>query len=545
MNTFFKNKVAFKLSISLAVIAFAMGCSRKDSSTESSSSGGQTGFEVTPPATNDPTQGNNPGTNPGTNPGNPTNPDDEFENQYVVVLNGGAAYTQGQQLTLAIEAPVTVKSIKVGQTRDCSDGTVENIKPEVTKPVFKRNAVNLVSTQFISFSGKVLACVVKSITQDDQGPDVLISQYPLANLEEGANAEIKYSVSDVSPIKEVNCSLNDVVKPCASGDAAVKLTTMTEGSYTFKVTAKDIHGFTSEKSVSWKVVNSYKKVHQSVDIKNERKVDILMVIDNSTSMEYEQQSMAKRVGNMLKVIKDLDWQIAVTTTDPRNVNLGDGRLIPIYPGNLGLFLKSSMDMNEAQTNLGMTLQRPEQGSGSEQPINATYRFIERALGKDTAYKKFFRDNSNFAVIVISDEDESDNQFRNDPKNLINLVSTSFNQQKVFTWHSIITKPGDAVCRKTNGAAYGERLARFSEMTGGIVGSVCEADYASQVTGIANGIVNMSKSISLTCEALKQYPIVVKKDGVVYTKPYVQEGINLKFADFLEAGNYEVEYTCLK
>lgn len=543
MNTFSTNEIKTKFLFCALITLIAAGCQKGSVSTESSTGGnGDTGFQVTPPTPTDPNQGNNPGTDPGTNPDG----DDGSENQYVVVLNDGAAYTHGQQLKLAITAPVSVKSIKVGQNQDCSDGTAESLKPEVLKPVFKRNAMNVVSTQFISFSGKILACVVKSILQDDQGPDVIISQYPLTNLEEGATADLKYSVNDASGVKEVNCSLNDTIKPCASGEGVVKITAMTEGSYTFRVSAKDNFGYVSEKSVSWKVLSSVKKVNQLVEIKNDRKVDILMVVDNSTSMEYEQQSMAKRVGNMLAVLKGLDWQIAVTTTDPRNVTLGDGRLIPIYPGNSGVLLKSStMSDDEAQSKLGMTLQRPEKGSGLEQPINATYRFIERALGKSSAYKKFFREGSNFAVIVISDEDESDNLFRNDPKNLINLVSTSFNHQKVFSWHSIITKPGDAACKKTYGATYGERLARFSEMTGGIVGSVCEADYASQVTGIANGIVNMSKSISLTCEALKQYPIVIKKDGVVYNKAFVQEGMNLKFNDFLEAGNYSVDYTCLK
>lgn len=518
-------------------------CSKNSSSIENSNvPSGNTGFDVTPPSPDDSSSDQEPiGQNPDTDPNNGGS-----ENEYRFILNGGASYTHGQQLEFSLAAPVAIGFMKIGQTADCRDGVVENFKSSFSKPIFKRNAFNTVSIQFISFTGAMGACMVKTILQDDQGPDVLISQYPMTDLQEGSNADLKYTVQDISAVKEVTCSLNNISKPCAAHEGVVKITAMTEGDYTFKVTAKDAFGFSSEKNVSWKVLGSYKKINQLVEIKNDRKVDILMIIDNSVSMEYEQKSMAKRVGNMLSVLKGLDWQIAVTTTDPRNVNLGDGRLIPIYGLNGDLILKSStLSDTDAQLKLGMTIQRPEQGSALEQPINATYRFIERALGKDSAYRKFFREGSNFAAIVISDEDESDNQFRNDPANLMKLISSSFNQQKVFTWHSIITKPGDQACKKTYGATFGERLAKFSEMTGGLIGSVCEADYAAQMTGIANGIVGMNKKITLTCEALAHHPIVIKKDGQPYTKNFVQEGLNLKFNEVLEPGNYSIDYTCLK
>lgn len=537
-----KKKLILHFLQLLLMTAVITGCSRNSSSTTSSDDPSEnTGFEVTPPAPEPVTPTQPIGQDPGTDPSHGGS-----ENQYVVVLNGGASYTHGQQLDFALQAPMATGFIKIGQTSDCSDGVVENFKSSFSKPIFKRNAVNTVSVQFISFTGAIGACMVKTILQDDQGPDIVINQYPMTDLPEGSNTELKYSIHDISALKEANCTLNNISKPCTSGEGLVKITAMSEGDYTFKVTAKDFFGFSSEKSVSWKVLSSYKKVNQLVEIKDDRKVDILMIIDNSASMEYEQKSMAKRVGNMLGVLKGLDWQIAVTTTDPRNVNLGDGRLIPIYGANGDLILKSSTISDaDAQSKLGMTIQRPEQGSASEQPINATYRFIERALGKDSAYRKFFRDGSNFAAIVISDEDESDNQFRNDPNNLMKLISSSFNQQKVFSWHSIITKPGDQECKKTYGATFGERLAKFSEMTGGLIGSVCEADYASQMTGIANGIVSMNKKITLTCEALKQLPIVVEKDGKPYNKNFVQEGLNLKFDDILEPGNYSINYSCLK
>src|SRR5690606_34653408 len=96
-----------------------------------------------------------------------------------------------------------------------------------------------------------------------------------------------------------------------------------------------------------------------------RKVDVLIVIDNSGSMEYEQRNMAQRVRNFISILRGLDWQIGVTTTDPRNVTLGDGRLVPIHGTKNQYIFDSAMDEDQAQNLLGLTLQRPETGSGTE------------------------------------------------------------------------------------------------------------------------------------------------------------------------------------
>src|SRR5690606_4781259 len=121
--------------------------------------------------------------------------------------------------------------------------------------------------------------------------------------------------------------------------------------------------------------------------------DILIVIDNSGSMEYEQRNMAQRVSNFLSILQGLDWRIAVTTTDPTSTSktnsdktqpskVSDGLFLPIAGLNNQFYIDSTMNPVEAQTRLGNTLQRPETGSGSEQAINATYRVIERGYGPD-------------------------------------------------------------------------------------------------------------------------------------------------------------------
>ena len=66
-------------------------------------------------------------------------------------------------------------------------------------------------------------------------------------------------------------------------------------------------------------------------------IDILFVVDNSSSMAKEHRSLASQFKNFLNDIKDLDYHIAVTTTDisaspenpVRNAPYQDGRFISI------------------------------------------------------------------------------------------------------------------------------------------------------------------------------------------------------------------------
>lgn len=438
--------------------------------------------------------------------------------------------------------------IKVGWSPTCSDGTWQTITAEKTITIPQKNAKQTMSVQVSDYDYVYERCFKVDIIQDNAGPEINFKHYPDPVLAEGATPYIEYAITDLSPIVSATCQLNGIEKPCAAGGPhIINFTAMPEGSYQFTVTATDDFGFTSMSSVSWEVTSTTKAVTQRFSMNDYRKVDVLMIIDNSGSMEYEQQSMASRTSNLLSVLSGLDWQIGITTTDPRNVTLGDGRLIQLKNTQNQYILNSSMNAAEAQQKLSQTLQRSEIGSGSEQPIYATYRAIERSLdaANNPYHRQLIRDNAHFAAVVISDEDESDNRAKNDAHNLLSLIQTSFGGQKNFSFHSIITKPGDTACRNSHGAVYGDRLNALSLLTGGVVGSVCEADYTPQVVGIANGIRNLLKTMTLSCEPLSGYPVTVTLDGVAYPQPFVIEGVNMRFASELPPGQFEVKFRCLK
>ncbi len=308
-----------------------------------------------------------------------------------IIANNGVLRTKLDTVPVKIFPEYLTAEMKVGFTADCSDGAWEpyQLNKTVTLPVL--NADNIISVEFMDSEMQEGSCYTAHVIHDNLGPSIIFSRYPPASLEEGSSAELVYEVQDDAGVSRVFCSLNELEKNCAAGSNTVSITALPEGNYVFTVEARDRLGNVSTESVNFAAVSTTRRLTQSISIDAYRKVDILMVIDNSGSMQYEQQNMAQRTSNFLSVIHGLDWQIGVTTTDPRDIPLGDGRLIPIYGSNGQFILDTTTQESDAQFKLGMTLQRPETGSGTEEGIFAAYRAIERSLSNaNPAHQQLFR-----------------------------------------------------------------------------------------------------------------------------------------------------------
>ncbi|MDG0817675.1 hypothetical protein NWE73_14940 [Bdellovibrio sp. PAP01] len=288
------------------------------------------------------------------------------------------------------------------------------------------------------------------------------------------------------------------------------------------------------------------KMKQSFTVNSTQKIDILFVVDNSGSMEYEQQSMASRLNDFIQIVAGLDWRISVTTTDPKSSVYGDGNLVALHGSTNTFIMDSSMDQITAQNVLGQTIQRSETGSASEQGIYATRRAIERSIASTDVRKQFIRPDAALAVIVISDEDESAYNTKNSGKNLISYIDYQFSNRKAFTFNSIISRPGDTNCLNGEGKTEGYKYQELSKLTGGIIGDVCATDYSSQVKAIAKEINKTAKAITLSCAPvdLVNSPIVVTQNNQPVAN-FTVSGRNLVFADELAPGTYDVSFACAK
>ena len=290
------------------------------------------------------------------------------------------------------------------------------------------------------------------------------------------------------------------------------------------------------------------------------KVDILFVIDNSGSMALEQTKISRRFNNFINQIRGLDWHIAITTTDPGIYEQGagrspwgDGQLIPFSNGHY--YLSSSMNLGEVQRLFSENIKRNEEGSSEEKGIYATYRTLERAVtgktGMDIQIARFLRHDSAFAVVVVSDEDESPDFYsaKSDPDNLIDYVERVFGSGKVFQFHSIIAYT--RACLDGEGDSYGYKYRELSIKTGGIVGSICFNDYSAILSRIGREVFNLNKIYKLDCR-----PQDANNNGVIDMKiiaknpsstipPYTIEEESITFDRGLSQGEYELTYHCLK
>lgn len=407
-------------------------------------------------------------------------------------------------------------------------------------------------------AGNVSAEVTYSWTIDLMGPVITFTQIPLQKISTDDTAKVEFTVTDaISGVDTVSCGLNAANANCGVTKVET-FANLAAGVYEYIVTARDRVGNVSTNKVSWTVEKASRLVNQSVAVNISNKADVLVVIDNSGSMNAEQTNMAQRFSTFFDKLNGLDWQVGIVTTDlDSNTAKRDGRLLE-FTGLPGKYiLSSSMDLNSAKTAFSATIQRPaNEGSGNEQGIGASYRAIQRSLETTKAESApnvaFFRANSALTILVVTDANETNpagTQARNVPQNLINLVQTTF-PQKPFLFHSIVVKSGDAACLARDGnEQYGTSYEQLSRLTGGIIGSVCEANYSNQLTQMAQSVVDLVKSVTLQC-----VPLDTNNDGVPDVSVTLSTGapapaftvdmMRLTFSTPLPAGQHQISYRCL-
>ena len=380
----------------------------------------------------------------------------------------------------------------------------------------------------------------------------------------GQDARIQFTATDDngSGVDSVSCVYNGNNYANCLLDTAILIPAVSEADHMFSVTVTDKVGNSATILTQWRT--SVQVVAKSTDfnVKQDQPVDILFVVDDSGSMDYERSSLASRISGFLNKIDGLDWQISVISTNIKTNGANkDGKFIEIMglPGEY--ILDASMDKNLAQSYLGNTVQNFSSGDGrhDEEGIRATKRAIERYMAGDVNHTQFFRDGAQFAAIVLSDEDENNNGagINISPANFVNLVNTTWNNQKNFTWHSIILKPGDNACQQgQEGFRFGNIYADLSTRTNGVIGSVCETDYAAQLNDIGQNVRDMQKTIALDCQPLDtngdnvpDITVTLNPAGRMpasfdpYVESYQVQQSKLVFDDFLVPGDYKVDYSC--
>lgn len=381
-------------------------------------------------------------------------------------------------------------------------------------------------------------------TIDVTGPKIVFEVQPTDHSEE-ESSQVRFRVTDdLSDVSQVRCGLNGALTVC-NPQSSYTLSGLTQGAQSYRVEAQDSLGNSSFAVVTWNVTRSFERKTQVIPVVNNNKVDILFVVDNSGSMSPIQNQLSNRIDGFVDKIAHLDWQIMLTTTDPRDrASWGDGKLRPMVGSQTILTRNASNPMQALKNaiNVGAS------GSGDERGINATRRFLERN------HSGAVRPGAAFTAIVISDEDECSNgcNFNNNsnakssPDELIAYMNDRY-QDKLFVFNALVALPGD---RCTQYVTAGNTYMRLQGRTNGILGSVCSTDYSSELSALGDKVASLVRSVQLECA-----PVDTNGDGrpdvkvtleAGQTPPSHQvDGTLVSFASALPTGQHLFEYSCKK
>jgi hypothetical protein len=243
------------------------------------------------------------------------------------------------------------------------------------------------------------------------------------------------------------------------------------------------------------------------------KVDVLIIDDNSYSMEVEQKKMSDRFPSFVSALGDLDYHIAVTTTDidsaSPKLNLG-GRVMdwagttsktlsPQTPNPSAVFRNT---IRRSET-IGCA-PRGDCPSGNEQPLKATILAMEQRLKENAGV---FRDNVDLAVVVLSDEDEMSDGPPNatKPHEVIDAFKAQFGDSKRLRVFGIVVQSGDKACydmqlaqtQGGNGASFATHVEELAKLTGGSTNSICDQDYSKSLSDISKSVRRLVGTFELS------------------------------------------------
>lgn len=237
-------------------------------------------------------------------------------------------------------------------------------------------------------------------------------------------------------------------------------------------------------------------------------IDILFVVDNSTSMTLEQEKLGQRLSSFVQSLDGLDWQIGITTTDVTDGKYGlKGSLINMVGADGYILTQDTPNYEEVfkstvvrQETISCDLVCP---SSVEQPLAAAIM----AVGKRSLDNAgFFRRDANLAVIMLSDEDEMSNAPSNatTPDQFVSAMSAAFGNSKKVTVFGIIIQPDDTACYDDQDTyvAYGTYVSRLAGLTGGLTGSICDEDYTKNLQNIGERVKELQNEVVLSKEPIE-------------------------------------------
>lgn len=239
-------------------------------------------------------------------------------------------------------------------------------------------------------------------------------------------------------------------------------------------------------------------------------LDLLFVVDNSSSMELHQKNIANHIDSFIAEFKKIDTRAGVITTDSLSGQL------------FGPFL-SSKSNDFIQDLKNQILAVGTNGSFDVMIFSPVLKAI-------SLNKNFIREKANLAIIVISDGDDSSSMTTQDFVNKLN----SLKPKEKITLLSL--DPAGEAISNTECSKYGAFSPKFDATVAALNGQLivlCSADYTKSVQKVAHDLITKTDLITLDIRQFK-LPLapILNSVSVTYGSTTLQRG------DFLQGWYYD-------
>lgn len=260
------------------------------------------------------------------------------------------------------------------------------------------------------------------------------------------------------------------------------------------------------------------KENFSQAISYNNKVDILWIVDNSSSMLKHQQSLSAQVPDLVAKLNSLkmDYHMAVVTTSMGGTVpdggkfMGTPKFVTASTPDLVNTLKSRMIVGEAGSN-------NERGLESMAAALSTSYLSNEGRG-------FFRDDALLVVIALSDED--DKSAVSSPANyytnfLDGIKRPWVDGSRSWIFNFIGVLPTSTNCKTFND--YSEAGLTFIDLvktSGGVQESICNSNLSSSVANIRARIYQI-----LTDFKLSKIPLIETITVSINDQPVPRSSVN--------------------
>ena len=210
-------------------------------------------------------------------------------------------------------------------------------------------------------------------------------------------------------------------------------------------------------------------------------VDILLVVDNSGSMQDEQDELSVGFESFVEFfdLADVDYHIGVTTTD-MSATGEQGTLVD----NAGPHV-IHRDTDDPAEAFHDNVQVGVVGWGFEKGLSAAAHALSEEMNEGDN-EGFLRDDALLSVIFVSDEEDSSSHPVNDYINYFYGLKDS-RERDVFNASALVgldpetLEPANCSSGLFGSAAAGRRYHDVALQTGGVVASICESDFSQVIT----------------------------------------------------------------